>query len=79
MASLGARVEGQHAAMDDDDQWWYCLRHKGVEHGLGCANTYRMGPYASRAEAESALEVAAARTQSWDEDPRWKDDEDDQR
>ena len=33
-----------------------------------------MGPYATRAEAERALETAAQRTEAWDEDPKWKDE-----
>ena len=39
---------------DDDDQWWFCLKHNEVEHGDGCANSERMGPYATREEAEGA-------------------------
>ena len=33
---------------DDDDQWWFCLKHNEVEQGTGCANSERMGPYATR-------------------------------
>jgi hypothetical protein len=60
---------------DDDDQWWFCLKHKAVEHGSECANVERLGPYATREEAEAALATAAERTEAWDNDPRWKDDD----
>jgi hypothetical protein len=33
-----------------------------------------MGPYATQQEAEGAIAHAAERTESWDSDPRWKDD-----
>ena len=43
---------GKDAAMsDEDDQWWFCLKHNEVEQGTGCANSERMGPYATREEA----------------------------
>ncbi len=56
-------------------QWWYCLKHSTVEGDEGCANADRMGPYASREEAERAIQSAATRTHEWDHDPRWNDDE----
>jgi hypothetical protein len=37
------------------DYFW-CLEHKCVETGLGCGSTTRIGPYATQAEAASALE-----------------------
>lgn len=54
-------------------QWWYCLQHGAVEDDSGCANTDRMGPYASREEAASALRTAADKTQAWENDPKWED------
>ncbi|PKK13785.1 MULTISPECIES: hypothetical protein [Thermomonospora] len=56
-----------------DDAWWYCLRHMRVEHGPGCANKDRMGPYRTEAEAAGALELARRRNEAWDE----QDDEGD--
>jgi len=56
------------------EQWWYCLKHDAVEDETGCANTDRMGPYASRQEAGRAVQTAAERTKVWDHDPRWNDD-----
>ncbi len=57
-----------------DDHWYYCLHHKTVEQGEGCAGTERLGPYGSRQEAESAIASAAEKTESWDNDPKWNDD-----
>lgn len=54
--------------------WWYCLNHNRVEDENGCALTDRLGPYASREEAEHALESARARTAA--EDARDKADDD---
>ena len=59
---------------DDNAQWWFCLKHNTVEHGDACANSERLGPYASREDAEGAIAHAAERTEQWDNDPRWKDD-----
>jgi hypothetical protein len=58
------------------DEWWFCLKHQKVEHGAGCANADRLGPYATEAEAAGALQRAAERNEEWDSDPRWKDTED---
>ena len=52
--------------MDDDQSWWYCLKHRTVEHGAGCPGKDRLGPYASREEAENALELVRERNQEWD-------------
>jgi hypothetical protein len=52
--------------LEGEDLWWYNLRTQKVEQGPGDPNSERMGPYATRAEAESALERAHARTEAWD-------------
>ncbi len=44
---------------------------EGVE---GCPNKARLGPYPTEAEAARALQIAAERTEAWDEDPDWNDD-----
>jgi len=49
-----------------DDGWWYCLTHDRVEHGAGCPNRERMGPYADEATAARALAIAADRNEEWD-------------
>lgn len=60
--------------MSESNQWWYCLRHRTVEETDVCANSERLGPYATRQEAEQALQTAAARTEAWESDPDWNDD-----
>ena len=60
--------------MSTKGEYWYCLNHHRVEGVDGCANKDRMGPYATEAEAERALEKAAERTEEWDNDPKWNDD-----
>jgi hypothetical protein len=58
-----------------DGQWWYCLQHKTVEaDDAGCKAVDRLGPYASREEAASALQRVAERNDAWDNDPKWNDD-----
>ncbi len=52
--------------MDDDDAWWYCLKHGTVEHGPGCPGKDRLGPYVTEDEARSALELVKERNQEWD-------------
>jgi hypothetical protein len=54
-------------------EWFYCLQHKTAEEGPQCASKDRFGPYASRAEAEHAMQTAADRNLEWDTDPRWND------
>ncbi|HEV8024286.1 MAG TPA: hypothetical protein VGP37_05315 [Candidatus Nanopelagicales bacterium] len=46
--------------------WYYCLEHHAVESEHGCANSERMGPYATQEEAEHALELAAQRSAEFD-------------
>lgn len=46
--------------------WYYCLVHQRVEPEEGCANAERLGPYATEAEAQHALELAKARNDAFD-------------
>ncbi|GGX52816.1 hypothetical protein [Streptomyces minutiscleroticus] len=54
-------------------EWYYCLEHKKVEEGPECPAKERLGPYATREEAQRAVETAAERTAQWENDPRWSD------
>jgi hypothetical protein len=56
-----------------EGEWFYCVRHNKVEEGPECRALDRLGPYASRAEAEHALETARERNQQWESDPQWND------
>ncbi len=55
------------------DYWW-CLTHVRVEQGPGCPNNERLGPYATREQAESAIARTRARTEEQDEIDRAEDD-----
>jgi len=57
-----------------DTKFYYCTKHKTVEGEEGCKAADRLGPYDSAEEASHALEIAAERTKSWDNDPDWNDD-----
>lgn len=54
--------------------WWYCLKHTRVEEGDGCPDNQRLGPYASRDEAQQALDRAHDRTADEDARDRAEDD-----
>lgn len=55
------------------DTYYFCLKHKTVEGPEGCRAKDRLGPYASRQEAERALETVEERNEAWDNDPDWND------
>jgi hypothetical protein len=57
--------------------YYYNLDTGEVEEGIVSDWTKRMGPYPTRAAAESAMERAAQRTEAWDEDDRrWRGEPD---
>lgn len=49
-------------------EYWYNTATHEVEEGHRSSWTNLMGPYRTRAEAETALAKAAARSQAWDEE-----------
>ncbi|MER5888723.1 hypothetical protein ABT160_33265 [Streptomyces sp. NPDC001941] len=58
----------------DEGQWYYNVKTRSVEQGTQSSQADRMGPYATREEAERAIETAEKRNEDWNEDPRWNDD-----
>jgi hypothetical protein len=54
--------------IDEEPQWYYCLRHHTLEGTVGCRAQDRLGPYPTREEAERALEKVKERNQAWDRD-----------
>lgn len=60
-----------------DAQYYWCVRHSRVETEANrCAGVNVLGPYASAAEAESALAQVRERNAKWDaEDARWSGEE----
>lgn len=59
-----------------ESRWYYCIEHGTVEPVGGCPAKDRLGPYATKQEAERALETAKDRNEEWDDDTAWNDDED---
>lgn len=58
--------------MSEPTQFFYNLATGSVEEGAQSPGKDLMGPYATRAEAERALENAATRNEEWDEeDAAW--------
>ena len=56
--------------------YWYCVKHKTVEHGVTiCPPIDRLGPYETREDAEHALVKAHERNEEWDNDPNWNDEQ----
>jgi hypothetical protein len=53
-------------SMDDGKHWWYCVRHQTVEPDQGCPAKDRLGPYATKEEAERALDTVHRRNEEWD-------------
>jgi hypothetical protein len=52
--------------MEGEQRWWFCLRHNTVESDESCPGKDRLGPYATRAEAEHALDTVRRRNEEWD-------------
>jgi hypothetical protein len=58
-----------------DKRFWFDLKTKSVvtdDNDLKA--TDRLGPYATREEAERALETVEERNKAWDEDDDWGED-----
>ena len=59
---------------DGREGWWWCLTHAAVEHGPGCPDKERLGPYPTREQAAGALSRTRARTEAEDARDRAEDD-----
>jgi len=75
MADGGAGERGDEQG-NEQGKWYYCLDHKTVEDAWGCRSVNRFGPYATREEAQNALQKVAERNEQWDEEDRaWNEPE----
>lgn len=55
--------------------FWYDLKtHSVVTDDNDLKAVDRLGPYATREEAERALELVEERNKAWDEDDDWGED-----
>ncbi|MFC5338293.1 methionine aminopeptidase [Leucobacter denitrificans] len=50
------------------EEYWFNTRTREVEVGKQSLAMYRLGPFASRAEAEHAEETVAERARAWNEE-----------
>lgn len=57
------------------DEWWYNDRTGQVEHGPQSLGTDRLGPFATREEAERATEIIAERARRWAEEDAAADED----
>ena len=51
---------------DEEPKFYYCLRHHTVEGEVGCRATDRIGPFATREEAQNAPALIRKRNEDWD-------------
>ena len=51
--------------IDQEPQYFYCIKHHTVEGLVGCKAKDRLGPYHTREEAAHALEKVRERNQQW--------------
>jgi hypothetical protein len=59
-------LEGEQKNSDGTPaQWWFNTRSGQVEFGLLSASVKRIGPFASKKEAEDALEIVRKRSEAW--------------
>jgi hypothetical protein len=74
MIALGGRDAAADEGGDEMGDFWFNTKTHQVEEGHQSDWTNLLGPYATREEAERALETARARTERWDEeDRRWEE------
>jgi hypothetical protein len=52
--------------VDDATQYWFNVRTGEVDQGHRRPGADLLGPYATREEAQNALEKARQRTEAWD-------------
>ncbi len=51
-----------------EKEWYYNTVTGNVEYGMLSPAEQRLGPYATREEAEHALDIARERNNKWEED-----------
>ncbi|TFD33262.1 SPOR domain-containing protein [Cryobacterium cryoconiti] len=52
-------------SQDTEHQYWYNMRTGAVEQGMQSPSADRVGPFATRDEAEHALEKLRANSAKW--------------
>ena len=54
-----------YSEKDEKPEFWFNLKTLKVEVGRKSAAPYRVGPFATEAEAKAALSTLKARSQEW--------------
>ena len=54
-----------YSKKDEHPEFWFNLKSLKVEVGKKSAAPYRVGPFASEAEANNALAIIAKRSDDW--------------
>jgi hypothetical protein len=68
------RKRSPQISEEQSTEYWFNTKTKAVEVGKQALALYRIGPFATREEAENALEILRSRSQAWtEEDEQEKD------
>lgn len=59
-------------------QYYWCLVHHQVEPLDGCKAADRLGPYPTAQQAAEAIQHAEANNEAWENDPRYRTDDEDE-
>jgi hypothetical protein len=64
----------QQISEEHEAEYWFNTKTMSVEVGKQALALYRIGPFATREEAENALEILRSRSKAWtDEEEQAKD------
>ena len=55
--------------MSKEEHWWWSIEREEAEYGPANFLDQRLGPYATKEEAEHAMDKVKARNEAWDNDP----------
>lgn len=58
---------------DNETEYWFNTKTNQVEIGKQSIAVYRIGPFKTRADAEHALEILAAKSRAWREEQERED------
>ncbi|HEV7564445.1 MAG TPA: SPOR domain-containing protein [Microbacteriaceae bacterium] len=68
-----AAQERHRIQQDAEHRYWYNMRTGAVEQGFQSPSLDRVGPFATRVEAEHALDKLRENSAKWAEDDRAED------
>ena len=62
------RTRSQQISEEHKTEYWFNTKTSLVEEGKQALALYRIGPFATRLEAENALQILRARSDAWTEE-----------